>query len=235
MGFQDGDGWVGGSGGGKQLPKPPGLTLHVLRSGALVNLTADGRTLSSTSKHVSEFLSSLPDAGASSAAAWGGSGARGNEALTVPTQVRSLWPGVGPGVGHAARGKGARDSHCVVLNMLLQRLAVRPSALKLWTRHLPNTPVLLSTPSHTQVNYVGKGGNLYTDAGYKLHGSAYVIEKYLGNTWLWDRVRVVGGAYGGFCSFDPQSGSFNYLSYRCVGWRCGKVWGGSGQGWACWG
>lgn len=67
---------------------------------------------------------------------------------------------------------------------------------------------------------MGKGGNLYTDAGYKLNGSAYVIEKYLGNTWLWDRVRVVGGAYGGFCSFDPQSGGFNFLSYR---WGCVSV------------
>ena len=79
------------------------------------------------------------------------------------------------------------------------------------------------TPS-PQVNYVGKGGNLYTDAQYKLHGSAYVIEKHLGNTWLWDRVRVSGGAYGGFCSFDPHSGSFNFLSYRCVKCgRCGRV------------
>jgi len=61
---------------------------------------------------------------------------------------------------------------------------------------------------------VGKAGNLYEDAGYELSGSSYVIDKYLGTTWLWDRVRVVGGAYGGFCSFDPQSGLFSYLSYR---------------------
>jgi Zn-dependent M16 (insulinase) family peptidase len=27
-------------------------------------------------------------------------------------------------------------------------------------------------------------------------------------------VRVVGGAYGGFCSFDSHSGMFTYLSYR---------------------
>ena len=66
----------------------------------------------------------------------------------------------------------------------------------------------------TQVNYVGKGANLYRQAGYDLEGSAYVISKYLGNTWLWDRVRVSGGAYGGFCSFDNHSGMFTYLSYR---------------------
>jgi Zn-dependent M16 (insulinase) family peptidase len=28
------------------------------------------------------------------------------------------------------------------------------------------------------------------------------------------QVRVQGGAYGGFCSFDAQSGQFAYLSYR---------------------
>jgi hypothetical protein len=39
-----------------------------------------------------------------------------------------------------------------------------------------------------QVNYVGKGANLYEDGGYKLSGAAYVVEKYLGTSWLWDRV-----------------------------------------------
>lgn len=27
-------------------------------------------------------------------------------------------------------------------------------------------------------------------------------------------MRVSGGAYGGFCRFDPRSGDFKYLSYR---------------------
>jgi hypothetical protein len=65
----------------------------------------------------------------------------------------------------------------------------------------------------TQVNYVAKGANLY-EAGYKFHGSALVISKFLGTTYLWDRVRVSGGAYGGFCSFDHRSGDFKFLSYR---------------------
>ena len=37
-----------------------------------------------------------------------------------------------------------------------------------------------------QVNYVGKGANLYK-AGYELSGSSYVISKYLGTSWLWVR------------------------------------------------
>jgi hypothetical protein len=41
-----------------------------------------------------------------------------------------------------------------------------------------------------------------------------VINNFLRTTWLWERVRVQGGAYGGSCSFDRRSGVFNFLSYR---------------------
>ncbi|KAF7126753.1 hypothetical protein RHSIM_Rhsim11G0167000 [Rhododendron simsii] len=68
-------------------------------------------------------------------------------------------------------------------------------------------------PSTSPVNYVGKAANIY-DTGYELNGSAYVISKHISNTWLWDRVRVSGGAYGGFCDFDTHSGVFSFLSYR---------------------
>jgi Zn-dependent M16 (insulinase) family peptidase len=64
-----------------------------------------------------------------------------------------------------------------------------------------------------QVNYVGKGANLYA-LGYELDGSVAAITGYLGSTWLWERVRVQGGAYGGFGIFDHRSGVFTYLSYR---------------------
>ncbi len=64
-----------------------------------------------------------------------------------------------------------------------------------------------------QVNYVAKGANLYA-LGYELGGSNTVITNYLRTTWLWERVRVQGGAYGGFCVFNDLSGVFSYLSYR---------------------
>lgn len=64
-----------------------------------------------------------------------------------------------------------------------------------------------------KVNYVGKAADLY-DLGYQFDGSVSVISRFLRNTWLWDRVRVQGGAYGAFCSFDPFSGVFSYGSYR---------------------
>lgn len=64
-----------------------------------------------------------------------------------------------------------------------------------------------------QVNYVGKGANLF-EMGYTLHGSAKVISRYLRTSWLWDRVRVQGGAYGAFCLFNSLSGVLTLVSYR---------------------
>ena len=64
-----------------------------------------------------------------------------------------------------------------------------------------------------QVNYVGKGANLY-DLGYQRDGSAYVVTGYLGNTFMHEKIRVLGGAYGGFATFDDVSGAFAFLSYR---------------------
>ena len=65
----------------------------------------------------------------------------------------------------------------------------------------------------SQVNYVGKGADIY-GSGYLYHGSASVITRYLRNAWLWDRVRVKGGAYGAFCLFDRMSGVLTFVSYR---------------------
>lgn len=64
-----------------------------------------------------------------------------------------------------------------------------------------------------QVNYVGKGANLY-DLGYELDGSALVVNGYMQMAYLWEKIRVQGGAYGGFSSFDDASGVFAFLSYR---------------------
>jgi len=64
-----------------------------------------------------------------------------------------------------------------------------------------------------QVNYVGKGADLY-DLGYSYHGSVHVITHFLRTTWLWEQVRVLGGAYGALCRFDKFSGAFSLVSYR---------------------
>lgn len=65
----------------------------------------------------------------------------------------------------------------------------------------------------TKVSYVGKGGPLY-QPGEQLTGGIAVVGNYLKDDYLWNTVRVMGGAYGGFCSFDSDSGFFSFLSYR---------------------
>lgn len=80
-----------------------------------------------------------------------------------------------------------------------------------WQHPKPETPEAITLPS--QVNFVGKGLDLY-NSGYKFHGSILAALQYLRSTWLWERVRVQGGAYGGLGAFDRFSGVFSLLSYR---------------------
>jgi Zn-dependent M16 (insulinase) family peptidase len=94
---------------------------------------------------------------------------------------------------------------------LVGKLPVNNTRDLLAIQTLPAQNVGLTIPS--QVNFVGKGANLY-HFGYVDHGSMSVITHYLRGTWLWEKIRVSGGAYGAFCNFDRLSGAFTFLSYR---------------------
>ena len=63
------------------------------------------------------------------------------------------------------------------------------------------------------VQYVGKAANLY-DHGFKFSGKFDVLRSLLITVYLWDRVRVKGGAYGCSSSFDPYTGDLALVSYR---------------------
>ncbi len=65
----------------------------------------------------------------------------------------------------------------------------------------------------TKVNYVGKGTDLYRQ-GIKPTGAHLVARAYLRTSWLWEKIRVQGGAYGGQCMFSRYSGDFTFVSYR---------------------
>ena len=94
---------------------------------------------------------------------------------------------------------------------LIQALPATEPARSAWSHQSLAANEGLTIPA--QVNYVGKGADLY-ELGYQLHGSAHVISGYLSTSWLWEQVRMKGGAYGGFCQFDQRSGVFTFLSYR---------------------
>lgn len=76
--------------------------------------------------------------------------------------------------------------------------------------NLPEAEAFLAP---AQINYVGKAANIY-DQGYAYHGSSSVILRYLRMGYLWERVRVRGGAYGAFCNLDRMGGTLVCASYR---------------------
>lgn len=65
----------------------------------------------------------------------------------------------------------------------------------------------------TQVNYVAKGFQVY-QPGEKVDGSSAVISRFLRTAHLWDKVRVMGGAYGANIGFDQFTGMITFSSYR---------------------
>lgn len=65
----------------------------------------------------------------------------------------------------------------------------------------------------SQVNYVVYGGPI-VDPGEEVKGSSAVVSRYLSIGHLWDNVRVIGGAYGGFARFSELTGRMSFLSYR---------------------
>lgn len=85
--------------------------------------------------------------------------------------------------------------------------AVRPG----WAATFDPANEGLTIPA--QVNYVGKGANLYS-LGYRHHGSISVIANFIRTGWLWEKVRMQGGAYGASCGFSKQSGVWTFTSYR---------------------
>ncbi len=97
------------------------------------------------------------------------------------------------------------------LASFIDRLPARQAQRQTWQVGAARGDEGLIIPA--QVNYVGKGANLY-ELGYTLHGSALVINRYLRTTWLWEQIREQGGAYGGFSIFDTRTGVMSLVSYR---------------------
>lgn len=63
-----------------------------------------------------------------------------------------------------------------------------------------------------QVGFVGKGADLFA-LGYQPTGADSVVVRHMARTWLWEAIRVKGGAYGGTCQLDRFGGGLTYLSW----------------------
>lgn len=64
----------------------------------------------------------------------------------------------------------------------------------------------------SKVQYVVEGYN-YKKLGYSWDGKMRVLGQVLSTDWLQTRIRVIGGAYGGWCSF-ANNGTVTFNSYR---------------------
>eukprot|EP00181_Compsopogon_caeruleus_P006488 CAMPEP_0184682002 /NCGR_PEP_ID=MMETSP0312-20130426/5291_1 /TAXON_ID=31354 /ORGANISM="Compsopogon coeruleus, Strain SAG 36.94" /LENGTH=1014 /DNA_ID=CAMNT_0027133223 /DNA_START=187 /DNA_END=3232 /DNA_ORIENTATION=- len=108
-----------------------------------------------------------------------------------------------------------REIRPTLVEFLNQMNSTTTQGIRSWTEDAGNELIVhnegIIVPA--QVNYVGKSANLI-DLGYEPNGASSLAAKHLGTTYLWDRVRVQGGAYGGFCRLDARTGTFAFLSYR---------------------
>lgn len=64
----------------------------------------------------------------------------------------------------------------------------------------------------SQVQYVCRAGNFITK-GLPYTGALRVLRVLMGYDYLWNNIRVIGGAYGCMCSFG-KSGESYFVSYR---------------------
>jgi len=80
-------------------------------------------------------------------------------------------------------------------------------------RAIPALPEREGLCLPAQVNYVAAGGNARA-LGFEPGAAAAVAAKFLRAGYLWERVRVQGGAYGASCAYSRLSGNLTFASYR---------------------
>lgn len=66
-----------------------------------------------------------------------------------------------------------------------------------------------------QVQYVARAGN-FVEKNLNYHGALHILKVILSYDYLWNNVRVKGGAYGCMCGF-MQTGNAYFVSYRDPG------------------
>ncbi len=95
----------------------------------------------------------------------------------------------------------------VLVNCLTRSVKEESAALP------ERTPVYSGIAIPAQVSYVAR---VMTAPNFNspLSPALLVLARHLSNGFLYKRIRVQGGAYGGMCQFDPMGGLFSFFSYR---------------------
>lgn len=79
----------------------------------------------------------------------------------------------------------------------------------------PQEPMCLNEgfKAAMQVQYVARAGNFFK-SGYQYTGALKVLMVILSYDYLWNNIRVKGGAYGCMCGFSGVDGDAYFTSYR---------------------
>lgn len=93
---------------------------------------------------------------------------------------------------------------------LCEALPSGEAAIQPWKFELTNKKEALVSAS--KVQYVVKGYD-FRKLGYNWNGKINVLSQIISTDWLQNQVRVIGGAYGGFCGFSPNGNTY-FASYR---------------------
>ena len=141
-------------------------------------------------------------------------------------KIEADWPAVRDALGRVKQALVSRDAMVCNITLDGDNWAQAEPLVRDFLASLPSAPAAATSwnwqtagsggeawtvPS--QVGSVGKAANLYA-LGLAENGSTSVITRFISTSWLWQQVRVQGGAYGGTCLFDPHTGILSYLSWR---------------------
>ncbi|NDL68388.1 insulinase family protein [Anaerotalea alkaliphila] len=126
-----------------------------------------------------------------------------------------------------AKGLFVRKGMVAALTLEEEAQAKVEPALKAFLDRLPekapregkglDLPALLQVRNEgfktaSKVQYVAQVGD-FKSHGYQYHGGLRVLQTILGLDYLWNQIRVQGGAYGAMCGFK-QNGDMYMVSYR---------------------
>jgi len=96
------------------------------------------------------------------------------------------------------------------LRRFLKTVNVRPVSYHDW--NFKPSPKNEGIMAASKVQYVVQGYN-YKKLGYKWNGKLDVLNQILSSDYLYNNIRVIGGAYGGWCNFSPNGDAY-FASYR---------------------
>ena len=177
------------------------LHQNVIKSNDLtVGLTSESCDLDSARQGLTRFVRSLPT----------------SDTKTSTTSRAEAWRSV-RSLYHSLMENHSRYVVCITRLWKITRIRAysEHKIPTLETQALPLNPVKkkIGIVVPTQVNYVSLMGSTY-GAGEIVPGSTLVASRLLSRGFLWDHVRVMGGAYGSFFDVGQQSGSTLFGSYR---------------------